>query len=131
MEVRLLKTKGFYPTMKKWWDGHGFPCVDIYLLPEYTFVCFIRHSVPIYSMCFYNTDSNIAWVGWQISNPDIDMELKKGGLKLLFEEVEKYAIYNNYKALFTTSKHLSVEKTLKDVGYSLGDNNVNHYLKII
>lgn len=130
MEVRIVKTEDFYDTMKQWWEGQNFPPVAPAMLPEITLVCY-NGDLPIYSTCFYNTDSNLCWLGWQIANPNAPKELKKGGLKFLFDEVEKYARYRGYMVMFTTSNTPSVEAKLKETKFNLGDENVNHYVKIL
>lgn len=131
MKVKLIRTETFYDTMKVWWLGQGFPIVSPSMLPETTFVCYNEKGVPTYSMCFYNTDSNLCWVGWQLANPEISKEDKKGCFRFLFEEVEKYSKEVGYQVMFTTSRTPAVEGTLLDLDYSIGDTNVNHYIKNI
>lgn len=128
MEVKMVKTEAFYDTMKHWWDGQKFEHVSPSMLPENTFVC-LKDGVPIYSVCFYNTDSNLCWIGWEIGNPDV--EDKSGGLKFLLEEVEKYARYVGYHIIFTTSKHPAVSSKLLERKFVVGDENVNHFLKVL
>ena len=131
MRVEQVNTVDFYPIMKSWWEGHNFPIVSLGFLPYYTFVCYNEKDVPVYSMCFYNTDSHLCWIGWQISNPEVSKEETKGCFKYLFEEAEKHAKKEEYTFMFTTSKNPSVEATLKNTGYEEGDTNVNHYIKIL
>lgn len=131
MEVKLIKTETFYEVMKSWWDGHGFSYVSPSMLPENTFVCFNNAKIPVYSMCFYNTDSNLCWIGWQLSNPHVSKEEKKGCFSFLFDEVEKYAKEVGYHCLFTTSNTPAVEEVLQNKVFKQGDINVNHYIKII
>lgn len=130
MEVKIVKTKDFYDTMCEWWDAHNFPRVSPSMLPEKTFVCYLKDT-PIYSTCFYNTDSNLCWLGWQITNPKVKKEDKKGGLELLFSEIEKYARYVEYHIIFTTSNTSSVERALVNRKFTVGDTDVNHYIKIL
>lgn len=130
MEVKLVSTKEFYPTMEKWWDGHNMPHVSPSILPNNTFIVY-NNSKPIYSMCFYNTDSNLAWVGWQLSNPEVNKEDKKGCFSFLFTEVEKYARMVGYQVIFTTSNTPSVVKILNEREFIVGDNSVKHYTKIL
>jgi hypothetical protein len=131
MEIKLIKTETFYNTMQYWWDGHKFGHVSPNMLPMSTFVCFNDEGTPVYSMCFYNTDSNLCWVGWQLSNPYVDKEKRKGCFKYLLEEVEKYSKEVGYAVMFTTSNTPPVEKGLLEEGYILGDQKVNHYIKNI
>lgn len=128
--VKKIKTKDFYPTMVQWWKGNNFNVVSPSLLPEYTFVVY-NGETATYSMCFYNTDSNLAWLGWQLKNPKTTKEQRKGNLKELFTFIQKYAKSLNYQIIFTTSNTKPVEDVMLDLDYLIGDTNVKHYLKII
>jgi hypothetical protein len=131
MEVKLIKTEAFYNTMKYWWDGHKFLHVSPSMLPDTTFVCINNKGVPVYSTCFYNTDSNLCWIGWQISNPYESKEDKEGCFDFLVKEIENYAKSVGYHIVFTTSRTPKVEQTLLDNGFDTGDINVNHYIKTL
>lgn len=131
MKVKLIKTKDFYPTMKDWWTGQGEAHVSPSMLPENTLVVFNDKAQPTHSVCFYNTDSNLAWIGWQLANPIIQKEDKVGCFSFLFEEVERYAKFLGYHILFTTSDTPAVVGTLSKRGFMTGDENVNHYIKNI
>lgn len=131
MEIKLIKTEDFYNTMKYWWDGHKFNHVTPSMLPETTFVCLNDEGIPVYSTCFYNTDSNLCWLGWQISNPYVTKESKEGCFDFLIKGIEDYAKEVGYQIVFTTSKTPRVEETLLSRGFNQGDLNVNHYIKIL
>lgn len=131
MKVNIIKTEDFYPTMKRWWDGQKEPHVSPSMLPEYTLVVSNSKGEQTHSMCFYNTDSNLCWLGWQLANPDVKKEDKEGCFTYLFEEAEKYARYNGYHIMFTTSKTPAVVGTLEKRKFITGDTNVNHYIKIL
>jgi hypothetical protein len=131
MNVIRLETKKFYSTMKEWWGGHEETMVSPSMLPEYTFVCFNDSGKPVYSVCFYNTDSNLCWIGWQLGNPTIKKEDKKGCFKYLHDKVEEFAKAYGYQVLFTTSKTQAVIGTLEKCEYIEGDTNVNHYIKLL
>lgn len=131
MEVKLVKTEDFYNTMKHWCDGNNFVHISPSMLPETTFVCINDNGVPVYSMCFYNTDSNLCWIGWQLANPYVDKVDRKGCFNFLFESIENYAKSLNYQVVFTTTNTPSVEGTLVSRGFEQGDLNVNHYIKNI
>lgn len=126
----IFRTEDFYNTMVEWWKGHNFTPVPPSMLPEYTFVVY-NEDVPVYSMCFYNTDSNLAWLGWQIRNPKVTKDESKGKLQELFKDIEEYSKSLNYQVLFTTSNTPSVERTMINSGFKRGDLNVNHYIKNI
>lgn len=130
MKVEQKLTKEIYEMMKDWWLGNNFQVVSPSLLPQTTFVCYNDSDVPIYTMCFYHTDSNLCWVGWQLKNPDESVD-KAGGLEYLFEAMEKYAKLQEYQVMFTTSNTPPVEKTMLNRNFGVGDKNVHHYIKIL
>jgi hypothetical protein len=129
IKVKRFLTKDFYPTMVEWWKGNDFQIVSPSMLPEFTFVSYNNEGTPTYSMCFYNTDSNLAWIGWQLKNPIVEKENRIGNLKCLFQHVEQYAKTLGYHILFTTSNTKPVENIMQGLGYGIGDVNVKHYLK--
>jgi hypothetical protein len=129
--VKMISTREFYPTIVDWCKGNNFPSISPSLLPEYTFVIYGDSGEALYSVCFYNTDSNLAWMGWELKNPDTSKEERQGKLTELFEHVEEYARSIGYAILFTTSNTKPVEDVMIGLDYSVGDTNVNHYLKVL
>jgi len=124
----MENTMDFYPTMVKWWQGHDFPPVPLIFLPEKVFI-YNNGTDDTYCCTMYKTDSLLAWVAWQISNPYIVS--KKNELKEVFLSIEEYAKELGYKLLLTTSKHTTVIDQLTTTGFTMGDDGVNHYLKEI
>lgn len=131
MRVELRTTKDIYSQMKEWWEGHNFPVVNPSLLPHKTFVCYNDNDIPVYSVCFYNTDSNLCWIGWEISNPNVDKSETKGCFAHLFKVVESYAKHLGYDVMFTTTDKKSIEGTLTKQDWYRADENVNHLIKEI
>lgn len=130
MTVKSILTEDFYGTLKLWWEEHKFPTLDISFLPEQFFVCYNGH-VATHAMCVYQTDSGLCWTAFPTSNPLISHETKQGGLDVLMEGVTRYAKEEGYKYIFTTSPVKRVQEALVASGFNLGDENVNHYIKII
>ena len=130
MRVEQKLTKEIYEMMKDWWLGNNFQVVSPSLLPQTTFVCYNDDEVPIYTMCFYHTDSNLAWIGWQLKNPDKSVD-RTGGLDYLFEAMEDFAKVNGYQVMFTTSNTPPVEEIMKNRQFNVGDRDVHHYLKLL
>ena len=130
-EVKQLNRKEFYPTFCKWLFEHNFPAISDAILPENVFVC---HSdgLPIYAIWFYFTDSkSLAWLGWPVSNKNINFKKRDGGMEFLLEYVSNYAKKKKISLLFTTSNTEGVISPLLKNGFLIGDTKVNHYLKNI
>lgn len=130
-EVKQLHRAVFYPTFCEWLMDHDFPIVSADILPENVFVCHVD-GLPIYAIWFYFTDSkSLAWLGWPVSNKNINHKLRDGGMDYLLEYVSNYAKKKKIKLLFTTSNtHGVVEPLLKN-GFVEGDRDVSHFLKQI
>ena len=130
--ITRVKTSEFYPRMKDRCKAYSFPEVSPNMLPEYTLIISDRGTdVELYSVCFYNTDSNLAWLGWELGNHEAPKELKEGALTELIEASGEYAKQLGYKILFTTSNTKPVIKSLRGLGFIEGDTDVNHYLKLL
>lgn len=130
--ITRVKTSEFYPRMVDRCKAYSFPEVSPSMLPEYSLIISDKDTdVELYSVCFYNTDSNLAWVGWELGNHEAPRDLKKGALEELINGAEVYAKRLGYDILFTTSNTKPVVKALESVGFNEGDTNVNHYLKLL
>lgn len=129
MTVRKVSTEVFYPTLKEWWTEHNFPLLGLDFLPQTVFVCY-SGFIATHAILFYNTDSGLCWIAFPTSNPFLESEAKDGGLETLLKGVSEYAKVNNYQYIFTTSPVEKVKEALLKTGFNLGDENVNHYLKI-
>ena len=116
----------FYPTYVKWCEKHDFPPMVYECLPQNVFVCY-RINEPVYCVWFWNTDSGICWIGYFVSNKDIEYSQRANGITLLLEEVKKYAKSENYVSIFITSGTESVIKELQKNGFLEADININQY----
>lgn len=114
--------------MDSWWIGHKFPSIPLDVLPKKVFI-YNNGVDDTYCCTMYETDSLLAWVAWQISNPNI--ESNKDELNDIFKVMTLYAKNLGYKLLFTTSKHTTVINSLLDNEFALGDDKVDHYFKTI
>lgn len=130
-KVIKYKTEDLYEQIHEWCRGNSFPEVTLGLLPPTTFVCFNHNDEPIYSICYYNTDSNIAWLGWELGNPNVKHKDKIGGLDFLIEEVSKYSKESGYRFIQTISGTKSVINSLLNNNFIVADENINQYFKIL
>ena len=130
MIVNKYNTLEVYDKIIDWWKGHNFPPLSIDFLPE---ECFIisDNNLELYAMFFYHTNSNLCWIAFPVSNPLICKEDKKNGLELLTKGIIEYSKQCGYKYVFTTSPVKIIQETLLKEGFILGDENVNHYIKLI
>jgi hypothetical protein len=128
--VRKHSKPSFYNTFCKWLVDHKFPVISDVILPENVFVCYVDEK-PIYCIWLYFTDSKLCWIAFPASNKNIDYAYKKGGMDYLLETVLKYCKKKKILTVITTSNTKSIEDSLINSGFALGDEGVNHYLKTI
>lgn len=133
MEYKVIKQtkKDFYPTYQSMCDKHNFPAFAYPILPETAFACYNDKGEVLYSIWAYQTDSYLLWLAFPVSNLDIKSENRIGAFDYLISEVEAWAKRKNFMFLFTTTGNESVVNALKNNEFKIGDENVDHYYKII
>lgn len=128
MKIKIHQQEEVYDILTNWMRGHNFPEIAIDMLSSKIFVCY-NNEIPIYAISFYDTNSRLCWIGFPLSNPYVTKKGKEGGLDELLKYVEKYAIDGHYRLMFTTSSVSIIDDVLKNNGFILGDEKVNHYIK--
>lgn len=129
--IKLIRTEEFYPTMLDWAKIRNFPLPPLSFLPTNTVVAFDELDEAVYGTCIYNTDSEVMWIGWEISNPKKEYELRAKSFNYILKYAEEYAKVNGYKHVITTSATPPVEFALNTAGFLEGDKQVNQYIKNI
>lgn len=130
MKISKHHKSEVYDKISKWWGEHNFPILDISFLPEQCFIT-SNETKDLHACFFYETDSDLCWFAFPVSNPDASKEEKVGSLEMLFRGMEEYAKHHKFKYIFTTSPNPVIQHNLTNVGFTTGDQNVNHYLKVI
>lgn len=120
----------FYETFCKWLEQHSFPQINDLILPNNVFVCY-NEEIPIYCVWLYFTDSKLCWMAFPASNKGINYKKKIGGMEFLLNSVSKYCKRKKILTLITTSNTESIIEPLLKSGFTVGDTNINHYLKKI
>ena len=128
--TKLIKTKKFYATYKKWSEEKGFPVNIRENLGKRVFVCY-RQRTPIYCCFLFETDSKMALVGYPISNRSIPFNLREGGLEFMFGRMSEILEKKGYTKIWTTSGTKPIMETLDKEGYINADPNVNVYIKML
>ena len=128
--VFLEPTKDFYPTYKSWSEKKEFPVVAEANLGEKIFTCYLG-STPIYCCNLYQTDSNMALVGFPLANSEVCYEKRKGGLSALFSQMSIILKSLGYTKIWTTSGTPAIMKVLEEENYLNADPNVNVYIKAL
>lgn len=129
--IQLTTTEDHYPTMVQWATQRSFPLPPLSFLPTNTMVALDKDLNPLYSICVYHTDSEVMWIGWELSDPNAESSYKGRAAERLLKHIEEYAKKNGYKHILTTSATPPVEKLLHGSGFIKADQNINQYIKNI
>ena len=79
-------------------------------------------DVPVVAGYLYNTNSNVVWIDWVISNINYkDRNNRKMAIQLLILALEEQAKQLGKNILYALVKNKSLIKVYKDLGYVQGD----------
>jgi len=130
MTTKKYKSVEIYDRVCGWWRAHNFPILPINFLPFEGFII-SNEDTELYAVFLYVTDSDLCWLTFPVSNPIASYEEKRGAMEQLFQDVGNSAKDAGYNFMFTTSPLASVQEALIGAGFTLGDENVNHYMKLL
>lgn len=130
MTTTKHRSVDIYKKVCEWWKYHNFPILPLDFLPFEAFTI-SKDEIELYTVFLYVTDSSLCWLTFPVSNPTATFEEKHGAMEQLFKDVGEYAKSEGYKFMFTTSPLPRVQEALIASGFSLGDENVNHYMKLL
>jgi hypothetical protein len=130
MKTVRYRTVDIYQKVCNWWKAHGFPVLPVDFLPFEGYII-SDNDVELYAVFLYVTDSALCWLTFPVSNPKATYEQKQGAMEQLFKDVAEDAKSEGFKFMFTTSPLPRVQEALINSGFELGDQNVNHYMKLI
>lgn len=126
---RLIKgTPGFNQAMVEvygWANKRKFPMPEIQVLPE-TLIMIYHNNRPSSCGFLYKTDSQVCWLAWVISNPDIEKEARADALETLFSCAKVAAQTMGFDTVFTMSGHDGLKEKLSR-HFTLGDSNAANY----
>lgn len=78
----------------------------------------------VVASCFFDRSTNVAVLGWCISNPKVTLMKRGRATKFALEEVVKYAKENGAKHLLTIFGCDSLNRSLARMGFKIGDEKV-------
>jgi len=121
-----LKTNEFLTTFNKWMERTP-NFVPLAIIPSFFLVCSNEEKDLFALMVFEPMNSNTAWIGFPLKNPDSTKEEREGGLTYLLEESTHYLKNKGYNFIWTTSATPPVVEALKEANFKEGDTNINQY----
>lgn len=122
IRVRKVESKDLNE-IKSWYLKRGI-VFDTSYLPKFGLI-----ADGICAGFLYRTDSTLAVVGNLVSDPDSDRETRSQALDLLIEMLYSRARFEGFKRVTAASNLNSVKKRLVSLGFTPGDEKVDHFYK--
>lgn len=114
--------------LQQWWHSKHALDFNLDLLSETGVLAYVE-DVAIAAAFLYLTNSKVAWIGWPVSDPESSKELRDVALNEIFENLHQTARDYDYTLIWTVSGIPALQKRYEELGYLLGDENVNQYFK--
>lgn len=120
-----------YPTVKEWWEGHGWPAVPEAVLPQPGIICELNGE-PIAACWLYMSNSNgVAMMEWTVANPELAGRDTVRAIEVLTGYVDVFAKEHDYGMILTTCKQEGLARLLSRNGFQETDREMIHLIKII
>lgn len=128
MEISLINLETDYEIVKGWWEKHSWPVIPKASLSSTGFI--VKDGTnSVLAGWVYHTNSDIAWLEFVISNPEIKGEIRDQAFDLLFNVTSEYAKVNNFKNIFTSVKHPNLMKRLEKNQFVKADENMTNFIR--
>jgi hypothetical protein len=133
MDIRVAKHTD-YETLKGWWGFWRFPAPSIPSLPQYEDDSFngliaSKDGKDIACGFLYETNSNICWVEYIVTNPDTTSEEREEGILSVLEGLSLSAKDLGYSILFSTLKNENLINKYKKNGFIEGTKGTTELIK--
>jgi len=110
--------------IKKWWKDRQKVEFDPELLSASGFTGYYDEQ-PVATIFLYPTiGSKIAWLGWPISDKEVNKNLRDLVLDEILEEIHVFARSKGYKYIWTTTGLGVVKERLLRHNYLVGDEDI-------
>ncbi len=133
MKIRKL-TEPDYEVLVKWWKAYNFkspPTKDI--LPENGKGGLIieKNNKPIAACFIYDTNANVSWMAWPISDPQYRQEDRDLLIETLLIAAEQISISMGNKLMMSIGRSKSMVNKHKKLGWSIDHNPAYEMIKLI
>lgn len=116
----------FYPTLEKWWTGHGWPPVPKAILPMLG-VRAMDGTRPIAASFLYQDNSvGVAMMEWTVADPEAKPRQVATAILRIADFLKQEATALNYSVILTTCRQESLAKLLGRAGYQETDREMIH-----
>jgi len=119
MFVRAFKDSD-YEEVSKWWNKQGWPSLPVELLPD-TGIVVECHGKMCCVGWLYTSNSELAWLGWPVANPDAPAFSRGRAVLKMIETLESLAKELGYSALMTFSEVPAMMKAYEQKDWKIGE----------
>jgi hypothetical protein len=128
MKLETFEVGKHLTYVKAWW--HSRQSVDFHerMLPDCGFVAY-EQDRPVAMAFLFTTNSKIAILGWPVSDPESDKQVRDKALNEVFKTLHFLARQKGFEIAWTTSGIPALQKRYENLGYVVGDGNINQYHK--
>lgn len=124
LNIHPLKPTDYEEVLCNWWKDWRWTPPPQDFLPDNGKGGLMVYDgdVPVVAGYLYNTNSNVVWIDWVISNINYkDRNNRKMAIQLLILALEEQAKQLGKNILYALVKNKSLIKVYKDLGYVQGD----------
>ena len=125
-------TEEDYNTIQSWWTDWGWSVIPRESLPNRGtggLMSVDDEGNPVCALFLYETNSNIAWSEFLISDPH---NKNRGAyVKEVIDAVCDLAKKKGFSILFTCSSHKSAVNVYKKAGFNISESNSSELIKIL
>jgi len=135
MDIRVAKHTD-YEMLKEWWGFWRFPAPSIQSLPHYEDESFngliaYKDGKDIACGFLYETNSNMCWVEYIVTNPKTSSEEREEAILSVLEQLSLSAKHLGYSILFSSLKSDSLIDKYKKNGFIEGTKGTTELIKIL
>lgn len=123
-EIRLV-TPEDYPTLERWWTGHGWPAVPQRVLPPLGVIAGEMAAGWLY---MDNGGTGVAMMEWLVTDPQAKPLAAAKALSSVVGFLKSEAKRMDYPIIFTTCRQPALARLLNREGFMTTDTEMIHML---
>ena len=109
-----------YAEICRWWEGHGWKCVPMQLLPS-GWVVEKDGKLMCAGFLYIAGNAPVGYLEYVVSNPDNKALESYRAIDFLMGEIVTFAKYSMVKAMFARVQQAGLEKMYNKHGFKSGD----------
>jgi hypothetical protein len=135
MDIRIAKHSD-YKTLKEWWSFWRFPAPSQESLPSFGKDSFngiiaSKNNKDIASGFLYETNSNMCWIEFIVTNPKTTSEERNEAILKVLEELSLSAKELGFSIVFSSIKNQNLINKYIESGFIEGTKGTSELIKIL